>query len=90
MSDGYTADVAAVRVTAERLDDAAAEVAAVAAALGQGSGGELGPGVTAAADELLRSWAERTAALRATLADAAGELRSAGAAYRDADELRHE
>ncbi len=88
MSDGYVTDVAAVRVTAERLDDAATEVAAVAAALGQGPGGELGPGVTAAADELMRSWADRTAALRATLADAAGELRSAGAAYRDADELR--
>ncbi|MCR3750475.1 hypothetical protein [Lentzea californiensis] len=90
MSDGYVVDVAAVSVTAQRLDDTAAEVDAVAAALGEGCGGDLGPGVTAAADELLRSWADRMAALRATLADAAGDLRSAGAAYLDAEELRHE
>ncbi|KOV85255.1 hypothetical protein [Nocardia sp. NRRL S-836] len=89
MSDGYAADVAAVATTAQRLADTADEVAAVAAALDLGSGGDLGPGVTAAADELLRSWADRTAALRATLAEAADELRAAGAAYRDADELRH-
>ncbi|SES28031.1 hypothetical protein SAMN05216188_13020 [Lentzea xinjiangensis] len=90
MSDGYAVDVAAVRVTAERLDDTAAETGAVAAALGGGAGGDLGPGVTAAADELMRSWADRMAALRDGLAEAAGELRSAGAAYLDAEELRHE
>ncbi|HUQ59141.1 hypothetical protein [Lentzea sp.] len=90
MSDGYVVDVAAVRVTAERLDDTASEVDAVAAALGEGPGGDLGPGVTAAADELMRSWAARMTSLRDDLAEAAGELRSAGAAYLDADELRHE
>ncbi|MGZ3146250.1 type VII secretion target [Lentzea chajnantorensis] len=89
MSDGYVTDVAAVRAAATRLDGTAAEVEAVTTALGQGSGGDLGPGVTAAADELLRSWADRTAALRTELAEAADELRAAGAAYRDADELHH-
>ena len=90
MSDGYAVDIAALHVTARRLDDAGDAVTEVVDALGRGSGGELGPGVTEAVDELMRSWQDRTAALRTGLSDAAAELRSAGAAYRDADELRHE
>ncbi|MFD5826088.1 hypothetical protein [Lentzea sp. NPDC060358] len=89
MRDGYVVDLAAVEVTAARLDDAGDALAEVVAALGTGSGADLGPGVTEAADELLRSWEERLAALRTAVGDAAGELRSAGTAYRDADELRH-
>ncbi|GHH42846.1 WXG100 family type VII secretion target [Lentzea cavernae] len=89
MSDGFVVDVAAVRVTAERLDDAGEALGEVVDALGLGSAGDLGPGVTEAADELMRSWEDKVAALRSTLADASAELRSAAAAYRDADELGH-
>ena len=90
MNDGYVVDVAAVHVTARRLDDAGDAVTEVVGALGLGSGGDLGPGVTEAVDELMRSWEDRMTALRTALADTATELRSAGAAYRDADELRHD
>ncbi|HEX7304745.1 hypothetical protein [Lentzea sp.] len=89
MSDGYVVDVDAVQVTARRLDDAGDALTGVVEALGRGAGGDLGPGVTEAADELLRVWEERLAALRTGLADATAELRSAGVAYREADELRH-
>ncbi|MCX2951586.1 hypothetical protein [Lentzea sp. NEAU-D7] len=90
MSDGYVVDVDAVHVTALRLDDAADAVTGVVDALGLGPGGDLGPGVTEAADELMRSWQDKMSSLRTALSDTAAELRSAGAAYLDAEELRHE
>lgn len=91
MSDGYAVDVTTMTATARRLDETADEVTVLAAGLAEGAGGDLGPDcVTAAVDELTRSWGDRLGAVRDALAGAAEELRAGSARYREADELRHE
>ncbi|MFI9010613.1 hypothetical protein ACIGNX_25590 [Actinosynnema sp. NPDC053489] len=88
MSDGYLVDPDELTAFAGRLEEAADEVRAAAAAVGEPPG-DLGPeGVAEAVARLVAEWAE---VLRGVELDAmADALRAAGETYRQADELRHD
>ena len=84
---GHALDPAELTATAERLEAAAEETRAAAAALGTGAGGDLGPaGITAAVDELIATWAGRIGGVHSELNQAGQDLRRARDAYTDGED----
>ena len=88
MSDGFRVDPDELAWYANRLAEAADELAEVLSTV-DGPVGDLGPqGVTEAVTGLVDEWSERLRAV--DLHAVAASVREAGEAYRRADELRRD
>jgi hypothetical protein len=84
---GYQADPVEMASAAARLADSAEEVQTAAVALGEGAGGDLGPGgVTAAVDQLMVALAARLRAVSVDLAVAGQDIRTSHDLYVAAEE----
>ncbi|MBB5959149.1 uncharacterized protein YukE [Saccharothrix tamanrassetensis] len=85
MSDGYRVDPDELVAFAGRLDDTADELRAVLSTLDEPVG-DLGPeGIAEALSGLLAQWSDAVRGL--DIAPVADDVRAAGEAYRQADEL---
>jgi hypothetical protein len=84
MSDGFRVDPDELAWYANRLSEAADDLAQVVSTVDRPVG-DLGPqGVTGVVEGLVAGWVERLRAV--DLADVAGAVREAGESYRRADE----
>lgn len=85
--NGYQADPVEMTAAAARLGESAEEVRAAATALGEGAGGDLGPGgIIEAVDHLTGVWAARMQAVSTDLTAAERDIRATRDSYVGIDE----